>query len=123
MYETNRTQRLRVPNTALDSKVFIVPSLGDQANAADNDLEGIFKDVLGTERWGWVQPLLDQRGSDTVRRSLNFDAGNQGQEFAVWISKTGGFLRKLRVGRLLGDVHISHDDIEIVPARCRSSLP
>ncbi len=92
LYETNQTQRLRVPETALDSKIFVLPALGEQAGALDGDLEAAFKDVLGTERWGWVQPLLDQGGTDSLRRSLNLDASKLGQEFAVWISKQGGVL-------------------------------
>src|SRR6185312_10062239 len=49
-------------------------------------------DVLGAERWSLVQPLLDQRGADTLRHSLNLDLSNAGGEFAVWISKMGDSL-------------------------------
>jgi RNA polymerase sigma factor (sigma-70 family) len=91
LYETNHTQRLRVPETAIDSKIFVLPALGEQAGSLNNTLEATFKNVLGAERWGLVQPLLNQSGTDTLRHYLNLDA-NLGQEFAVWISKQGDFL-------------------------------
>lgn len=92
VYETNQSQRLRVPDSALDSKIFVVPALGDEARALGNQLEAAFKSTLGVERWNWIQPSWDRTGTDTLRRTLNLDADSSATEVAVWISQTNGEL-------------------------------
>lgn len=92
VYETNQAQRLRVPDSVLDSKIFVVPALGSEASTLGNELEAEFKSTLGAERWNWIEPYWDQRGTDTLRRTLNLDADSAAQEVAVWISQANGEL-------------------------------
>lgn len=92
VYETNQSQRLRVPDSALDRKIFVVPALGDEVTALGNELETAFKSTLGVERWNWIQPFWDRTGTDKLRRTLNLDADSSATEVAVWISQTNGEL-------------------------------
>lgn len=92
VYETNQSQCLRVPDSALESKIFVVPALGSEARALGNELEATFKNTLGVERWNRIQPYWDRTGTDTLRQTLNLDAGSTAQEVAVWISQTNGQL-------------------------------
>jgi len=92
VYETNQTQHPLVPDSALDSKIFVVPALGSEASALGNELETAFKSTLGMERWNWIQPSWNQTGTDTLRRTLNLDSGSTAEEIAVWISQSNGEL-------------------------------
>jgi RNA polymerase sigma factor (sigma-70 family) len=90
--ETNTSQRIRVPETALASRVFAVPALGEEVKAQAQALQDELKALLGAERWRLVEPQLASSGTDTLRRVLNLDAGERRQEMAVWIREDQGKL-------------------------------
>jgi RNA polymerase sigma factor (sigma-70 family) len=88
-YQTNKAQNVPVPNTAVASTAFALPPLGDSVKSHADELQENLKSILGEERWALVQPELESTGTDTLRRVLNFDAGERGQEVALWIFKAG----------------------------------
>jgi hypothetical protein len=90
LYETNRLQYSTQPANTLAIKVFGVPALGAEVKQHEDELKSALKTVLGDERW----PLLTRAllGSSELRRTLSLDAGERGQEMAVWIKESEGHL-------------------------------
>ncbi len=90
LYETNRLQYSTQPANTLAIKVFGVPALGAEVKQRGDELKSALKTVLGDERW----PLLTRAllGSSELRRTLSLDAGERGQEMAVWIKESEGNL-------------------------------
>lgn len=83
--ETNQTAHFHIPETAVASMVWMVPPLGDEVVRQGTELQMELKDILGDSRWSLMKEQLQSTGVYTLRRVLNLDAGNDGQEFAVWI--------------------------------------
>ncbi len=92
-YETNHPSIVSIPADALDSRVFGLPALGDAVKQQAEALQTSLQNELGEERWPLVARQLESTGTDTMRRILNLDAGEKGQELAVWISEINGHLR------------------------------
>ena len=91
-YETNRAKQTHIPATTLASRVFGLPALGTDAQGHVEELQNALKQDLGAERWSLVERQLQSSGTDTLRRILNLDAGERGQEMAVWIKDQKGVL-------------------------------
>ena len=90
LYETNRLQYSTQPTDTLAIKVFGVPALGAEVKQQADELQSALKTVLGDERWPLVSKAL--LGSSELRRALNLDAGERGQELAVWVKESEGNL-------------------------------
>ena len=86
IYETNRTERVRIPGSAVASTIFHVPALGDAAKESGDQLAGELEASLGEQRWPLVEWQLQSYGTHTLRRVLSLEADHEGQEVAVWIS-------------------------------------
>jgi len=52
-----------------------------------DELQATLRTDLGEERWPLVASQLASSGTDTLRHTLNLDAGERGQELAVWIQE------------------------------------
>ncbi len=89
-YETNSSIFAVRRKDVLASKVFALPALGDEVNQHSEELQTALKVVLGDERWPLVEEQLKSYGTDTLRRILSLDAGEKGQELAVWIQDMAG---------------------------------
>jgi hypothetical protein len=87
LYETNRDSNFSIPASALASHVWAVPPLEDEVKASGAQLEAALQATLGPERWPLVKEQL--ASVDTLRRILNLDAGEKGQEIGAWVSQTG----------------------------------
>lgn len=99
-YETNSAKLASLPKDALASKVFGLPALGDEVKQHSEELQASLKAILGNERWPLVERQLADSSTDNLRRVLNLDAGEKGQELAVWIQERDG---KLVAGYGWGD--------------------
>jgi RNA polymerase sigma factor (sigma-70 family) len=91
-YETNRAKLASLPKDALAGQVWGLPALGDEVKQEGEQLQAVLKSVLGDERWPLVAEQLKSTGTDTLRRILNLDAGEKGQELAAWIQERDGKL-------------------------------
>ena len=91
-YETNHANLTSVPGEALASQVWGVPALGGEVKRREEELQLALRADLGEERWPMVARQLEASGTDTLRRILNLDAGETGQELAVWIHERDGKL-------------------------------
>ena len=91
-YETNSAKVASVPANVLASQVFGLPALGDGVKQLADDLQASLRADLGEERWPMVASQMESSGTDTLRRILNLDAGDRGQELAVWIQDQNGTL-------------------------------
>jgi RNA polymerase sigma factor (sigma-70 family) len=91
-YETNRPLHGSVPQDALASQVWEVPALGDEAQQRADALKAALKTLLGEERWPILERQLAGSNTDNLRRVLNLDAGEKGQELAVWVQERDGKL-------------------------------
>jgi RNA polymerase sigma factor (sigma-70 family) len=91
-YETNRAKFANLPKDTLARQVWGLPALGDEAKQHAEELQATLRTVLGKERWQIVERLLQSSGTDTLRRILSLDAGERGQELAVWIQEREGKL-------------------------------
>jgi len=91
-YETNHASLASVPREALASQVWGVPALGDVVKQSTAELQSALRADLGEERWPMVERQFESSGSDSLRRILNLDAGEKGQELAVWIHERNGNL-------------------------------
>jgi RNA polymerase sigma factor (sigma-70 family) len=91
-FETNRTKLVSLPKDSLAGQVWGLPALGDEVKPRAEELQSALKTVLGDERWPLVAEQLESSGTDTLRRILNLDAGEKGQELAVWIQERNGNL-------------------------------
>jgi len=91
-YETNSAKVAYVPANTLASEVFGLPALGEEVKQLADDLQTSLRADLGEERWPMVARQLESSGTDTLRRILNLDAGERGQELAVWIQDLNGTL-------------------------------
>ncbi len=95
-YETNRSRLknvgLGIAKDALASQIWGLPALGDEVKQHAEELQAALKSVLGEERWPLVEEQLKSSGTDTLRRTLNLDAGETGQELAVWVAERAGQL-------------------------------
>jgi hypothetical protein len=69
-----------------------LPALGDEVKQRSEELQTALKFVLGEERWPLVAEQLKSTGTDTLRGILSLDAGEKGQELAVWIQERDGKL-------------------------------
>lgn len=83
--ETNQTVHFRIPEAADARMAWIVPPLGDEVVRQGAELQSELKGILGDSRWALMKEQLQSTGINTLRRVLNLDAGNEGQEVAVWI--------------------------------------
>jgi RNA polymerase sigma factor (sigma-70 family) len=94
LYETNTLSQYRshfgIPSGASASKVWVIPALGDEVTAQSKMLEDSLQATLGSERWQLVSQQLETIGTDTLRRVLSLDAGQNPQEIAVWIWENKG---------------------------------
>jgi RNA polymerase sigma factor (sigma-70 family) len=91
-YETNRTTLANLPKDALAGQVWGLPALGDEVKQREVELQAALKTVLGDERWPLVEEQLKAYGRTELRRILNLDAGERGQELAVWVQEREGKL-------------------------------
>lgn len=91
-YETNRAKLSYIPKAVLASQVFGLPALGSEVKQRVEELQAALRADLGEERWPLVASQLESPGTDTLRRILNLDAGERGQELAVWIQEQAGTL-------------------------------
>jgi RNA polymerase sigma factor (sigma-70 family) len=92
-YESNKCALIHMPKDAVAGRVWGVTPAGPEAKASAAELLSTFQTTLGAERWGFVgAQLKGNNSSDSVRRVLNLDAGEEGQELAAWIRKQGGHL-------------------------------
>lgn len=91
-FETNGGQYVQIPQNSVASQVWKLPALGDAVDHSAATLQTALQVVLGEERWPIVGQQLKAFGSDTLRRALNLDAGEKGQELAVWIQEREGEL-------------------------------
>jgi len=91
-YETNRATLANIPKNALAGQVWGLPALGDEVSHHSEELQATLRSVLGEERWPLVAEQLKSSGTDTLRRILNLDAGEKGQELAAWIQELDGHL-------------------------------
>jgi hypothetical protein len=91
-YETNRATFAHVSGSALASEAFGLPALGDTVKQYSDELQASLQTDLGEERWPMVERQLGSSGPDTLRRILNLDASERGQELAVWIDELNGQL-------------------------------
>jgi len=89
-FETNRTSRTHIPPDALASQVFGLPALGEAVKQSSDEMQSVLKTTLGNERWSMVQEELSYPGTDNLRSILNLDAGENGQELAVWVGERNG---------------------------------
>ena len=91
-YETNRPSLVSIPRESLASQVWGVPALGDVVKQSAEELQSALRADLGEERWPMVAQQLESSDSDSLRSILNLDAGEKGQELAVWIQEWDGNL-------------------------------
>jgi RNA polymerase sigma factor (sigma-70 family) len=91
-YETNSRNYSSLPRDAVASQVFALPALGDEVKQSVEELQVALQAVFGNERWPMMEAQLESYGSHTLRRILLLDAGDQGQELAVWIRDQDGKL-------------------------------
>lgn len=91
-FETNRGQYVQIPQNSLASQVWKLPALGEAVDRSGATLQAALQAVLGEERWTIVEQQLKGLGSDSLRRTLNLDAGEKGQELALWIRERDGEL-------------------------------
>lgn len=91
-YQTNSRSYSSLPKDAVASQVFALPALGDAAKQSAEELQVALQAVLGDERWPMMEVQLKSYGTHTLRRILHLDAGDQGQELAVWIREQDGKL-------------------------------
>jgi hypothetical protein len=94
IYETNALSpyaaRFGIPSGATASQVWTIPALGDDVDAQAKALETSLQHALGSERWGMVQAQMGIVGTDTLRRVLGLDAGQNPQQVALWITDQNG---------------------------------
>ena len=94
VYETNTLSQsgshFGIPSDASASKVWVIPPLGDAVATQTKTLQDSLQNTLGAERWQFVSEQLGTIGTDTLRRVLNLDAGQNPQEVAVWITEFNG---------------------------------
>jgi RNA polymerase sigma factor (sigma-70 family) len=91
-FATNRATLANLPKDALAGQVWGLPALGDAVKQRSEELQAALKSLLGDERWPLVEEQLKSSGTDTLRRILNLDAGEKGQELAAWIWERDGKL-------------------------------
>ncbi len=91
-FATNRATLANLPKDALAGQVWGLPALGDEVKQRGEEIQAALKAVLGDERWPLVEEQLKSSGTDTLRRILNLDAGEKGQELAAWIREQEGRL-------------------------------
>jgi len=91
-YETNRATLASIPANPLASQVYGLPALGADVKQYATALQASLRTDLGEERWPMMASQLESYGTDTLRRILNLDAGERGQELAVWIQNLNGTL-------------------------------
>ncbi|HEY4416265.1 MAG TPA: sigma-70 family RNA polymerase sigma factor [Verrucomicrobiae bacterium] len=91
-YETNRGTYVHVPADALASQVFGLPALGAGVKQYSDELQASLQTDFGEERWPLMQSQLDSSGTYSLRHTLDMDAGENGQELAVWIQNQNGEL-------------------------------
>ena len=96
IYETNHPTNFGIPASALASKIWSVPALGDEVKTRADELQTALQAALGEDRWPLVQAQLQSHGLHSLRMTLNLDAGQEGQQIGVWVSEENG---KLVVGR------------------------
>lgn len=91
-YETNRTRYAHIPSDAKAGHVWGVPALGEGVKVTAEELQTALKATLGDERWPMIAEQLKSSGSDSLRRILNLDAGEKGQELSAWVQERDGQL-------------------------------
>ena len=91
-YETNSAKFTSIPRETLASQVWGVPALGDEVKQRADELQSALRADLGEERWPMVARQMESSSSDSLQRILNLDAGEKGQELAVWIQERDGNL-------------------------------
>jgi hypothetical protein len=91
-YETNQGSFASVSREALASQVWGFSALGDVVKQSTEELQSALRADLGEERWPMVARQFESSGTDTLRSILNLDAGEKGQELAVWIQERDGKL-------------------------------
>jgi len=91
-YETNRTRFAHIPSDAKAGHVWGLPALGDGVTRSAEELQTALKATLGDERWPMVAQQLTSFGSESLRRILNLDAAEKGQELSTWIQERDGQL-------------------------------
>jgi RNA polymerase sigma factor (sigma-70 family) len=92
LYETNKSNYSHPAKDALASQVWGLPPLGGEVKQHTDELLAALKTTLGKERWPLIEETLRSSGTDTLRQTLNLDAGERGQQFAVWIEDRNGQL-------------------------------
>lgn len=91
-YATNNAKLASLPKDALAGQAWGLPALGNEVKQQAEELRAALKSVLGDERWPLVDEQLKYPGTDTLRRVLNLDAGEKGQELGAWIQERDGKL-------------------------------
>ena len=92
LYETNHPTNFGIPESALASKIWAIPALGDEVKARGEELQAALQTALGEERWPLVQAQLQSHGMYSLRTTLSLDLGQDGQQIGVWITEENGRL-------------------------------
>ncbi|HEU0038250.1 MAG TPA: sigma-70 family RNA polymerase sigma factor [Verrucomicrobiae bacterium] len=91
-YESNKAAHINIPESVVASQVWGVPALGEAARNSAEELKSALQTVLSEDRWQLVADDLTSSGTDTLRRILNLDASEKGQEIAAWVQEQNGKL-------------------------------
>ena len=104
IYETNHPTNFGIPASAVASKIWIVPALGDEVKIRGDELQAALQAALGEDRWPLVQAQLQSYGLNSLRMVLGLDAGQEAQQIGVWVYDENG---RLEVGRGWAGQHTS----------------
>ncbi len=87
LYETNKSDYNHPAKGALASQVWGLPPLGEEVKQRADELQSALKTTLGNERWPMIEETLRSSGTESLRQTLNLDAGERGQQLTVWIEE------------------------------------
>ena len=87
LYETNRLDHTPPSAGALASQVWGLSPLGDEVKQHIDELLASLKTTLGSERWPMIEEDLRSAGTESLRQTLDLDAGERGQQLTVWIEE------------------------------------
>ncbi len=87
LYETNRLDHTPPSAGALASQVWGLSPLGDEVKLHSDELLASLKTALGSERWPFFEEALRSPGTESLRQTLDLDAGERGQQLTVWIEE------------------------------------
>jgi RNA polymerase sigma factor (sigma-70 family) len=87
--ETNRAIRISIPRSAVASRVWTVPALGEELRLRSGTLQAELQDILGQERWPLAKTALENAGDSSLRRLMDPIEGAAEQEVGVWLTSSG----------------------------------